>query len=74
MKRARRRPARAPIAVPSLIATKRDGGALADADIRAVIAGAAGGDIPDYQLSALLMAIVWRGMTTRELDDLDRAR
>ena len=40
--------------------------------IRAVIAGAARGDIPDYQLSALLMAIVWRGMTTRELDDLDR--
>ena len=34
---------------------------------RAVVAGAARGDIPDYQLSALLMAIVWRGMTTREL-------
>jgi pyrimidine-nucleoside phosphorylase len=53
--------------LPSLIAAKRDGGALADADIRAVIAGAARGNIPDYQLSALLMAIVWRGMTTREL-------
>jgi pyrimidine-nucleoside phosphorylase/thymidine phosphorylase len=55
------------LALPSLIARKRDGRELADADIRAVIAGAAGGDIPDYQLSALLMAIVWRGMTTREL-------
>src|SRR5262249_54527906 len=56
-----------PLAVPTLIAHKRDGGELGDADIRAVIAGAAAGDIPDYQLAALLMAIVWRGMTTREL-------
>ncbi|HMF41398.1 MAG TPA: thymidine phosphorylase, partial [Polyangia bacterium] len=58
---------RAPLPVPSLIAAKRDGRALDDGEIRAVIAGAARGDIPDYQLSALLMAIVWRGMTTREL-------
>src|SRR5262245_44360084 len=57
----------APLPVPSLIAQKRDGGELADADIRAIIAGAARGDIPDYQLSALLMAIVWRGMTARGL-------
>src|SRR4029079_7899487 len=55
------------LAVPPLIARKRDGGQLTDGEIRAVIAGAAGGDIPDYQLSALLMAIVWRGLTTREL-------
>ena len=58
---------RALLAVPSLIASKRDGRALADAELRAIVAGAARGDIPDYQLSALLMAIVWRGMTTREL-------
>ena len=55
------------LAVPSLIAAKRDGRALTDAELRAVVEGAARGDIPDYQLSALLMAIVWRGMTTREL-------
>jgi len=58
---------RAPLALPPLIAKKRDGGQLDDGEIQAVIAGAARGDIPDYQLSALLMAIVWRGMTTREL-------
>jgi len=56
-----------PLAVPAIIARKRDGAELPDAEIRALITGAAGGDIPDYQLSALLMAIVWRGMTTREL-------
>jgi pyrimidine-nucleoside phosphorylase len=58
---------RAPLALPPLIAKKRDGGPLDDGEIQAVVAGAARGDIPDYQLSALLMAIVWRGMTTREL-------
>ena len=57
----------APLAMPALIARKRDGGELTDAQLRAVVGGAATGTIPDYQLSALLMAIVWRGMTTREL-------
>ena len=63
----RRRARAGGFAVPSLIAAKRDGRALSDVDIRALVDGAAAGDIPDYQLSALLMAIVWRGMTTREL-------
>ena len=57
----------APLSVPTLIARKRDGGALGDGDIRALVAGAAAGEIPDYQLAALLMAIVWRGMSAREL-------
>ena len=50
-----RRPASV-LAVPSLLARKRDGGALDDGEIEALIAGAAAGMIPDYQLSALLMA------------------
>jgi len=53
--------------VPTLIARKRDGGVLDDAAIQALIAGAATGAIPDYQIAALLMAIVWRGLTPREL-------
>jgi pyrimidine-nucleoside phosphorylase len=56
-----------PLALPTLIARKRDGGALDDSEIRAVIAGVTSGDIPDYQLAALLMAIVFRGMSAREL-------
>ncbi len=53
--------------VPALIAKKRDGGALADGEIRALIAGATTGAIPEYQVAALLMAIVWRGLDDREL-------
>ena len=53
--------------MPPIIAKKRDGGALTDAEIKAVIAGAVRGAIPDYQLSAFLMAVDWRGMTTGEL-------
>jgi pyrimidine-nucleoside phosphorylase len=64
---------RPPLAMPALIARKRDGGALTDAEIRAVIDGAVAGRIPDYQLSGLLMAIVFRGMDERELAAWTRA-
>ncbi len=53
--------------IPAWIARKRDGGELDDGALRAIIVGATRGTIPDYQLSALLMAIVWRGMSGREL-------
>jgi pyrimidine-nucleoside phosphorylase len=53
--------------MPALIARKRDGGALTEGEIRAVIAGAVARTIPEYQISALLMAIVFRGLDTREL-------
>ena len=49
-----------------IIAAKRDGGSLSDADIRQVIAGYTCGDVPDYQMAALAMAIVLRGMDARE--------
>ena len=45
-----------------VIARKRDGGALSRDAIGLFVRGAAEGSIPDYQLSALLMAIVLRGM------------
>lgn len=64
---------RTPLAFPPLIARKRDGGALTDDEIRALIDGAARGTIPDYQIAALLMAIVWRGLTNRELVTWTRA-
>lgn len=50
-----------------LIRKKRDGADLTDAEIRAFIAGVTDGSIPDYQVSAMTMAIFFRGMTDREL-------
>src|SRR6516165_3670291 len=49
-----------------LIRTKRDGGRLSPAEIEWFVAGVTDGSLPDYQASALLMAIVVRGMTVEE--------
>ena len=49
-----------------VIEKKRDGGVLEDAEIRAFVAGFTTGTIPDYQMSALAMAIFFRGMTPDE--------
>ncbi|MEV0340174.1 thymidine phosphorylase [Nocardia sp. NPDC050713] len=50
----------------SIITTKRDGGGLSDAQIDWVVDGFTRGAVADEQMSALAMAIVWRGMTRRE--------
>jgi pyrimidine-nucleoside phosphorylase len=52
--------------VPELIAKKRDGGALSDDEIRALIEGFTAGEVADYQMSALAMAIYLRGMSPKE--------
>lgn len=49
-----------------VIRTKRDGGELTPEQIRAFASAAATGAWPDYQLSALLMAIFLKGMTPSE--------
>ncbi len=48
------------------IAKKRDGEQLSDAEIGHFVAGYVDGSIPDYQMSALAMAIYLQGMTTDE--------
>jgi pyrimidine-nucleoside phosphorylase len=49
-----------------LIRTKRDGGQLDRAALEWFVDGVTAGSLPDYQASALLMAIVLRGMTPEE--------
>ncbi len=53
-----------------IIKKKRDGGELSTEEIRYFIGGVTDGTIPDYQISALCMAIYFKGMTVRETCDL----
>ncbi|MEK2647250.1 thymidine phosphorylase [Bdellovibrio sp. BCCA] len=56
-----------------IIKAKRNGGSLNYDEINEFILGYARGQIPDYQMSALLMAIYFRGMTTEETLSLTKA-
>ena len=53
-----------------IIRKKRDGGELTTQEIKFFIDGYVKGEIPDYQASALLMAIFFKGMNFRETADL----
>ena len=53
-----------------IIAKKRDGGVLTDEEIQFFITGYVNGEIPDYQASALCMAIFLRGMNAHETAQL----
>lgn len=50
-----------------LITKKRDGGVLNEKEIAYFIDGVVDGTIPEYQISALLMAILFKGMTKEEI-------
>jgi pyrimidine-nucleoside phosphorylase len=56
-----------------VIENKRDGHELAEDDIREFIARYASGDIPDYQMSALAMAVFFQGMSFEEVTVLTDA-
>lgn len=49
-----------------LIIKKRDGGKLTAEEIQFIVNGYTAGDIPDYQMSAFLMAVFFRGMDREE--------
>lgn len=52
--------------VSELIAKKRDGGTLTDAELTGLIEGFMDGSVADYQMSALAMAVFFRGMSFDE--------
>ncbi|MEE0740929.1 MAG: pyrimidine-nucleoside phosphorylase [Emergencia sp.] len=56
-----------------IIVKKRDGGKLTQGEIQHVVRGAVSGEIPDYQLSALLMAIFFQKMDKEETFELTNA-
>ena len=56
--------------VSAIIANKRDGQRLARAEIEFMIDGFVSAAVPDYQMSAWAMAVLCRGMDTREISDL----
>jgi len=49
-----------------IIRRKRDGGVLTDEEIKYIVNGYVSGDVPDYQMSAFLMAVWFSGMTDAE--------
>ena len=49
-----------------LIMKKRNGGILSQAEIRYIVSGFTNGEIPDYQMSAFLMAVYFQKMNMEE--------
>jgi pyrimidine-nucleoside phosphorylase len=52
--------------ISQIIARKRDGAALSSEEITTVVSGYVAGEVPDYQMSALAMAVYIRGMDAAE--------
>jgi len=61
------------VRVYDLIQKKRDGGALTSEELVRLLSGYAAGEIPDYQMSAFLMAVFFRGMTPEETAEFTMA-
>ena len=56
-----------------LIEKKKHGHALTKEEISYMVTGFVNGEIPDYQMSAMLMAIYFRGMNDEETTELTLA-
>ncbi|MEQ9568618.1 MAG: thymidine phosphorylase, partial [Longimicrobiales bacterium] len=53
-----------------VIEAKRDGGSIDSGSLRRFLTRYLDGDVEEYQMAAFLMAVVFRGLDGRELDDL----
>ncbi len=56
--------------IVDLIQSKRDGEELSPEEIVSLVEGYVAGSVPDYQMSAFLMAVYFSGMTDREITAL----
>ncbi len=56
-----------------LITKKKHGNSLTTEEIKYLVSGFTDGSIPDYQVSAFCMAVIFNGMTDRETSDLTMA-
>ena len=56
-----------------LIMKKRNGESLSKEEIQYMVEGFTKGDIPDYQMSAMMMAIYFQGMNEEETVELTMA-
>jgi len=59
--------------VTDLIERKRDGGALSREEWAGLMRVYAAGDVPDYQMAAMAMAVYFRGMEDGEIEGLTAA-
>lgn len=59
--------------IPDIIKKKRDGSQLSEKEIEYIIGSYVSGDLPDYQMSALLMACFINGLETDETSYLTRS-
>ncbi len=60
----------APVVPYRTIQRKRDGLELEPAELEAFFGGYGAGELPDYQMAALLMAVFFRGLSSAELAKL----
>ena len=56
--------------IPRLIERKRDGHPLTPDEWHAIVRAYVAGEVPDYQMSALAMAVFFRGLEPDELNAL----
>lgn len=56
--------------IVDIIERKKAGDELSRGEIETLVMGFVRGEVPDYQVSAWLMAVCWRGMSRREVFDL----
>ena len=59
--------------IVDLIIKKRDGGKLSKEEIEFFVNGTTDSSIPDYQISAMLMAIYFQNLDTEETSELTLA-